>query len=172
VAPRRAVPYRLDALVGRVCDGLARAGALVLAAMMVMTFADVVGRYAFNRPIVGAVEMTEMCMGLVVFLGLALTTRAGGHIAVDVVSSRLRGRWRRRHEVFVQLASTLTAGLMTWQLWRIAADTVSDNLLTQVWELPVYPVAYAMAAASTVVVVALVVHAVRSVVALGAAGGA
>lgn len=166
------VPHRLDALVGRVCDGLARAGALVLAVMMVMTFADVAGRYAFNSPIVGAVEMTELCMGLLVFLGLAFTTRAGAHIAVDLVTARLPAPWRRRLEVFIQLASTLIVGLMSWQLWRIAADTVADNLLTQVWELPVYPVAYAMAAASTLVVVTLVLDAIRSVLALGAARGA
>lgn len=159
---------RLDALVGRAGDGLAGAGALVLAAMMVMTFADVVGRYAFNRPIVGIVEMTEMCMGLIVFLGLTFTTRAGGHIAVDIVTSRLPAGWRRRLELVAHLASTLIVALMSWQLWRMAADTVSDNLLTQVWELPVYPVAYVMAAASTLVVVPLVMQALRSLRALGA----
>ncbi len=158
---------RLDALVGRVGDGLARAGAFVLAALMFMTFGDVVGRYAFNSPIVGAVEMTEMCMGLIVFLGLAFTTRAGGHIAVDVVTSRLPARWRRRLDLVADVASTLIVGLISWQLWRIAADTVSDNLLTQVWELPVYPVAYVMAAASTLVVVPVAAQTFRSLRALG-----
>ncbi len=158
---------RLDALVGRVGDGLARAGAFVLAAMMVMTFCDVVGRYAFNSPIIGTVEMTEMCMGLLVFLGLAFTTRSGGHIVVDVVTLRLPVRWRRRLEFVAHVASTLIVALISWQLWRIAADTVSDNLLTQVWELPVYPVAYMMAAASTLVVVPVLAQTFRSLRALG-----
>ncbi|MFQ5953772.1 MAG: TRAP transporter small permease [Kiloniellales bacterium] len=167
----RASLHRLDALVGRVSDGLARAGAFVLAAMMVMTFLDVVGRYAFNSPIVGIVEMTELCMGLIIFLGLAYTTWAGGHVAVDLVTSRLSGPWRRRLEAVANVASTLLVTLMSWQLWLIAADTVSDNLLTQVWELPIYPVAYVMAAASVLVVIPLVLHTFRSVLRLGSDRG-
>ena len=48
---------RFDALTGRLALWLVRAGAVVLAAMMAMTFLDVVGRYVFNSPIVGTVDI-------------------------------------------------------------------------------------------------------------------
>ena len=159
---------RLDALVGRVSDGLVRAGAVGLAFMMVLTFCDVIGRYVFNSPIVGTVELTELSMGLIVFLGLAFTTQAEAHITVDLVTFRLSVRWRDRLAVLTRMASLVLAALMCWQLWLVAADTVADNLLTQVWELPFYPVAYVMAAASLFVVLPLIVQTFRAVVALGA----
>lgn len=162
---------RLGVLIGRVCDGLVRIGAVVLAFMMVLTFFDVVGRYAFNSPIVGTVEMTELCMGLIVFLGIGITTHAHGHITVDLVTARLTATWRQRLEILTRLASLVLASLMCWQLWVVAADTVSNNLLTPVWELPVYPVAYVMAAASLLVVVPLIVQTMRSVATLGAGRG-
>jgi len=68
----------------RVTTWLARAAAAGLAAMMLLTFVDVAGR-ACNRPIVGAVEVTELLMGSLIFLGIGYTTFHRGHIRVDVV---------------------------------------------------------------------------------------
>ncbi len=153
------VPSRsLDALTERAGLWLVRAGALVLAVMMLMTFADVIGRYAFNRPIVGTVDMTELYMGLIVYLGIGYVTYRRGHISVDIAISRLAPRARRFFDLFAQLVCTTLAALISWQLWVIAAETVANNDLTRVWELPIYPVVYAMAAASVLMVVAFLLQ--------------
>ena len=56
-----------------------------------MTFCDVVGRYVFNSPFTFTVEFTQLSMGLIVYLGVGLTTHDRGHIVVDVVTLRLPG---------------------------------------------------------------------------------
>ncbi len=70
---------------GRVTMWLARAGAVGLAIIMLLTFCDVIGRYVFNAPIVGTVEVTELLMGMMVYLGVGMTTHVRGHIRVDIV---------------------------------------------------------------------------------------
>lgn len=68
---------------------LVRAGAAALAIMMLLTFFNVAGRKLLNSPVVGAVEMTELLMGLIVFLGIAHTTHSRGHVTVDIITSHL-----------------------------------------------------------------------------------
>ena len=71
---------------------------LSLLAMVLLTFADVIGRRLFNVPIYGAHDITEHMMAVIVFCGLPLLTSARGHLAVDlfdqfIMSSAMRW-WR------------------------------------------------------------------------------
>ncbi len=157
---------RIDAFTRRATTWLVGAGAVVLAVMMAMTFFDVIGRYLFNRPIVGTVDLTELYMGLIVYLGIGATTYGRNHIRVDIVTTRLPPGLRRVFDLLAEAISAVVAGLICWQLWVIAAETVTYNALTRVWEVPVYPVAYAIAAASVIMVVALGLQLVQTARAL------
>ena len=125
---------------------LARGGALALGLMMLFTFFDVIGRYFFNQPLVGTVEVTELLMGLIVYLGVGYTTLLRGHIRVDILITHLPPRPQALLELLTLGIGMVFTFLMGWQLWRKAADTAAVGDVTQLWELPVYPVAYVMAA--------------------------
>src|SRR5215467_4164491 len=74
--------------------------------MMCLTSADAVSRYLFNRPIVGAYELTEKyLMVAAVFLGLSFAYRGGGFIRVTFLVDRLR-RWPRRVADYVAHAAS------------------------------------------------------------------
>jgi TRAP-type C4-dicarboxylate transport system permease small subunit len=73
------------ALLGRVSRLLLYAGTLALIAMMLATTADVVLRAAVNQPIRGVVDMVEITMLLVVFLGLPDAFLRGEQVTVDVI---------------------------------------------------------------------------------------
>lgn len=137
---------------------LARAGAGGLAVIMVLTFCDVIGRYVFDAPIVGTVEVTELLMGMMVYLGVGLTTHARGHIRVDIVIDRLPPRVQGFLDVLTLAASIALVSAMCWHLWLKAGVTVEKNDLTQIWEWPVWPAAYVMAAASLLMVTSLVLQ--------------
>lgn len=64
-------------------------GLVFLSLMMCLTAVDVIGRYIFNRPITGALELTEFMMAVVVAFGLSYTQVKKGHVNVDVVTSKL-----------------------------------------------------------------------------------
>ncbi len=163
---------RIDALTARATVWLVRAGAAALTIMMLLTFLNVTGRKFLNSPIVGAVEMTELLMGLIVFFGIAHTTYSRSHVTVDIITSHLPGRTRQALALVAQILSTTFAAVVSWRLWIVANESLSDNLLTQVWELPVYPVAYLMAAGSTLMVLVLLVQIVRSLLRLVPGHGA
>ena len=143
-----------DRWSGRVTTWLARCGAVALTLMMLLTFCDVVGR-AFGHPIVFTVEATELAMGLVVYLGIGMTTFMRGHIAVDIVVIRLPPRVRAGVDVVTLAICIVLTVLICWQLWIRAGTTFEKNDLTQIMEWQVWPVAYIMAAASILLVTSL-----------------
>ena len=152
---------RRDALTGRAADWLVRVGAVVLGVMVLMTFFDVCGRYLFSQPIVGTVDMTELFMGLIIYLGVGATTHGRGHISVDIVISHLAPALRTLVDFLSDVISAVLAVLICWQLWIVAVDTYHNTIVTRVWETPVYPVAFVMAAASIFMALAFVLHVLK-----------
>ncbi len=115
-----------------------------LAAMVVLTVADVLGRYLLSFPIVGSVELTEMLMVAVIFSGIPLATAKGGHVSVDIVTLALGSRTRKAQAVLAHLvatASSLLFGFVTWQrAW--AALELRDQ--TTMLSLPLAPMVFFM----------------------------
>jgi len=98
-------------------QGLALAAGGMVGILMFLTFADVVGRYVFNKPIFGAYELTEVLMGWIIFAGLPIVSRAEGHITVDFISAALPDRLRSFQRIVLNLFCAVTAGVMTWRIW-------------------------------------------------------
>lgn len=150
-------------LNGRVTMWLARVAAFLLALIAVMTFSDVIARYFFNAPFTFTVEVTELAMGLIVFLGVGLTTSAREHISVDVVTLRLSERWR----ALIGLATNLLAlgflGLMVWRLWLRAELLLAKGDTTPIWSIPLWPVAFTMAMGSVFLVTGVLVYLIDDV---------
>jgi TRAP-type transport system small permease protein len=70
-----------------VCAGL-------LLAMLFLSTTDILGRYLFNRPITGALEVLEILLPAMVLLSLAYTQKEKAHVTVDIVFSHLPRRSR------------------------------------------------------------------------------
>ena len=70
------------------------AASAILLGLMMLTVVDVIARYAFNRPLRGAFEVTELLLLVLIFAGLPLVSLAGEHAVMDfvdpVLSSLLR----------------------------------------------------------------------------------
>jgi TRAP-type C4-dicarboxylate transport system permease small subunit len=67
-------------------------GGIVFLAMMFLGTGDVSGRYLFNNPIRGTMEMSGIMMGAIVLLSWAYTQRNNGHITVDLFISHYSSR--------------------------------------------------------------------------------
>jgi TRAP-type C4-dicarboxylate transport system permease small subunit len=77
---------------------LASVAAFALFAMMVLTFADVIGRKFFDHSLTGAVELTELFMLAMIFFALPLASLAGEHIVFDLFDRMLPAavlRWQK-----------------------------------------------------------------------------
>ena len=60
--------------------------------------ADVLGRYLLNRPLPGALELSEFCLALLVFFGLGSTGLGNTQVVVDIVIERFSWRLRTATE--------------------------------------------------------------------------
>lgn len=109
--------------------------------MMVLTFADVVGR-KFIVSIPGSLEITELLMLVVIFVGLPLASLKGEHVFFDLLDQFLPEGLRRIQAV---LANAICAALLlgaAWLVWGRAGRTASQGDITAQLQLPVAPFHY------------------------------
>lgn len=144
--------------IGRAALLAAHGGGVVLLAMTALTFLDVAGRAALNRPIVGSVEILTMMMGLLLFAGVGRTTLRGGHVRVDVLTRLLPPAPRAALDAAVHLLSLLVSVVVCWRLWAQALEHVAETSVTQNLELPIWAVALAVAALSPMLVAGMAVR--------------
>lgn len=136
--------------MGVISSLLARVGAVALLAMMLLTTADVIGRYIFNKPIVGAFEITEFLVLILIFSFIGYTQGEKGHISVDLVFSRFPKRAQIFIDLFNHSICLVVVGLIAWmgvqqglELKEVAER--SSNL-----GIPRYPFAFFLAFGSAV----------------------
>src|SRR5262245_41628259 len=108
----------------------------VLAAFLIMclTSADAISRYLFNRPIVGAYELTEKyLMVAAIYLGLSYAYRGGVFIRVTFLVDRLPGASRLVANYvahLITLAFCLIVMVATaQQAWRALQDDTTLSAL-------------------------------------------
>jgi C4-dicarboxylate transporter, DctQ subunit len=68
---------------------------LLMAAMTLVTFMQVVARYVFNYSFVWALELTGVMFAWLIFIGMSYGVRVGAHIGVDIVVKSLGPRAAR-----------------------------------------------------------------------------
>ena len=77
-----------------------------------------------------------MAMVLVVFGGMALCDRVGGHIAVDILERALPPRVLWLGDVLALLLGAAIFGGIAWTVWESAALSRTLNLATNIIHLP------------------------------------
>lgn len=90
--------------------------------MMVLTTADVFLRYVLNRPIANVFEVEEFLLVGVIYLGQAYIQAERGHITMDVLMARLRGRAKVGLTLFGDVVGLIIFGIILWRssifAWR------------------------------------------------------
>jgi C4-dicarboxylate transporter DctQ subunit len=69
-------------------NGLVVIGGVIFMFLMFFGASDVIGRYAFDKPIFGTLEISEALMAGIVLFAWAYTLRTGGHVRVELFISR------------------------------------------------------------------------------------
>jgi TRAP-type C4-dicarboxylate transport system permease small subunit len=123
----------------RLLRALALCGGVLLLGLMALIAFDVVMRYVLRLPFLGAYEMTELAMALIVFLGLPYCGATGGHVSVDVL-----GRWLDRPAlrwvaVVVHLAGAALLAVMAWQAGIFALGSKARGEATNMLVIETWP---------------------------------
>jgi C4-dicarboxylate transporter DctQ subunit len=91
--------------------------ALLLAAMTLLTFSQVVMRYVFNSGFVWALEADTYLFGWLILLGASYAVRVHAHVGVDAAVKLLRPAPRRLVGLLAVLLCLLYAALMAYGAW-------------------------------------------------------
>jgi TRAP-type C4-dicarboxylate transport system permease small subunit len=133
--------------------------AVLLFAMMVLTFVDVWGRYFFNSPVPGGFEVTELMMAALIFAGLPLVTAGNEHVAVDLLDYSMPHGMKKFRDALVNLLCAGMLAILSYRLWLKASEQVSYGDQTAILNIPSAPVTFFMSfstAFSALVLLALI----------------
>jgi TRAP-type C4-dicarboxylate transport system permease small subunit len=151
----------LDALrktADRLIGLSATIGAVALIAVMVAILIDVVGR-AMGSPLYGSQDIVTMSMVILVFGGMALCDRQGGHIAVDLLEPRFSPRFNRLIDIVVALMGAVIFGFIAWAVWDSARLSQMLNLSTNLLRWPKAWFQWALAGFSVLAALGLLLRA-------------
>jgi TRAP-type transport system small permease protein len=121
------------------------AASLILLAMMLLTFVDVVARYVVNRPVRGAFEVTELMLLVLIFAGLPLVSFTDEHALMDFIDRLLGRRAQRWLEGAVQVLCGTLMLLLAWIVWLKADRIWAYRDATDVLRIVYGPFVYFMA---------------------------
>ena len=92
-------------------------GSLILVALIVTT-ANVVGRYALGNPFRGAEELTGYLVVATVMTGAAEAYRRGDHIAIDFIRGVALAPVRAASRILFDASVLLFAAIIGWSGWH------------------------------------------------------
>ena len=84
----------------RVSYGSGIAASVCIFLMVCTIVPDSIGRYFFNRPLYGTLDLNMLLMSAIVFLSLAWTPSQKGHVRVELLLSNVGFRWRSILNIF------------------------------------------------------------------------
>jgi TRAP-type C4-dicarboxylate transport system permease small subunit len=123
-------------LIARLLGYLA---AIFLAAMMLLTVADVALRAFFSLPIQGMLELVELGLACTIFIALPAVFLRDEHLVVDVVDHLLKPAAVRVLDLVGAIVSLGVLVVMAWQMGPLArtmhefGDVTSDLSIPKLW---------------------------------------
>jgi len=143
--------HLLDRLVKQAAQAVSSVAAVLVIAMMLLTTADVCGRYFFNKPIRGALEITELMLLIVVYCCMAYAVVTKAHVSIDVVTSRLSHPSQAVFGSVTSLASLVFFTLISWQAVVLSSVMRSQGDEVMLLRWPTYPFTLIIAFGSALV---------------------
>ena len=126
---------RLIAPVSRLLNAI---GAFTSLVMVLLVTAHVLSRFIFKKPLIGTVELEELMLVLLVFLGMAYTQLEGRHISVDFITSRLPEKVRDTLKCITFLLSTALFICMSWQSVVLSITYLKKHVATFHLQIPTF----------------------------------
>ena len=106
---------------------------------MFVIIIDVGGRFLFNQPLLGGVEISQILLAWILFLPLAYALVRGAHVRVTILSERLPRRANLVLDVVVTILSLGLFGLAIYACWGYFWDSISveETMAAPIW-LPLW----------------------------------
>ena len=140
-------------------SGMNAAGSCWIVVLMLLINVEAIGRSAFNKPIIGVIEMIEISIIGIVFLQLADSLRRGVLTRSDGLFNQLMSKNKVAGYILALLTQAIGAmfmGLVIWGSVPYLIDAWKDNYYIGVegmFTAPVWPIALITVVGVTVTMV-------------------
>jgi TRAP-type C4-dicarboxylate transport system permease small subunit len=133
----------LDRALGRANRVLEAAAGVTMVLLLFWTVGDIISRTFFSWPFSGTVELTELAVVVLVYLGLARAENQDAHISVDLIFVRVGETAQLAMRVFAGTVSFVVITALTWRLLVFSGELDAGGHTTGVLRIPLHPVAMA-----------------------------
>jgi TRAP-type C4-dicarboxylate transport system permease small subunit len=151
---------RVRKIADRLIGLSATIGSLALAVLVGVILVDVIGSQ-FGRPVYGALDVTIMAMVIVVFGGMALCDRRGGHISVDLLERRFSPMMNRIIDAGSAALGAAIFVTLAWAVFESAKISELLNLSTNLLRLPKAWFQYALCALAILTALGMALRAIE-----------
>ncbi len=134
----------LNRFLNFVSNLLRSAGALALTLMMLITVADVAGRF-FKHPIFGSVELVGFLAVAVAAAAMPHTYKIGGHVGVEIITRLLPRKTRLVLDLLTRSLTLILFSLIAWQMFVYAKDMQQANEVSMNLEFPLHYIVLVLA---------------------------
>jgi TRAP-type C4-dicarboxylate transport system permease small subunit len=135
--------------------------AVLMFAMMGVTFVDVIGRYIFGLPIPGGFEIIEFIMGPMIFAAIPVVSYNNSHITVSLFDHMFRGRVRRVQQTLVLVFTTVMVGFIAERMFDAGEYLRGKAQVGLQLDVQVAPVVYTMSLLALIACLLLALLTVR-----------
>ncbi len=129
----------LEKFIAAIVAVLKWIGSIVLAMMMFLTALDVICRYFFNSPIVGALELVEYMMAVVIPFSIAFCAFCKSHVAVEFILDQFPQKIQNAIDIPINIVTVLFLLLISWQTCIYTVETFQSKLTSSVLLIVTYP---------------------------------
>ncbi len=122
-----------------------RIGCLALMIMMCLTVVDVVGRYVFSAPILGAFELISFLVSIMIFSFLGYAQSQNAHVTVDILVNTFPRKAQSVVDLFNSAIGLIMMVLISWKGFEKAFESLESGDKPMNLPIPDYPFVYFMA---------------------------
>jgi TRAP-type C4-dicarboxylate transport system permease small subunit len=151
---------RYALLLRRFVGLLAGVAGLAVAAMILVTCVDVVGR-RLGYPLKGAYDLVEILGAISIIGALPYTTACKGHVAIEFLPHRLSPRGRIVLGTFVALVCVFIYAFLTWRFIQYGIDLKASNQGTVTLRWPIFWLPHGMAVCTAATILVILYQIVR-----------
>jgi TRAP-type C4-dicarboxylate transport system permease small subunit len=114
------------------------ASALFLAAMMLITVADVTSRALFNKPITGAYDLVQLFLVGTVFFSIPDVFVRGENIVIDLIDHVMKPAAIASLKVFASLAALVFLAVLALRMVPPALDSIAFHEVSLDLSIPMW----------------------------------
>jgi TRAP-type C4-dicarboxylate transport system permease small subunit len=115
-------------------------GGAVLAVLMTVIIVDVTGRYVFNAPLNGSLDLSIVLLVLAVSCAIGYGGRTGAHVTADMVTTVVGPRFEWISGLGIKALAAGVTAIWSWRLFVTGTTAGRLGESTQLLNIPFEPV--------------------------------